>query len=208
VDRARIDQLLRPYANLSAEAIDRTSTYIDMLVRWNARMNLTAVRNPDDIVTRHFGESFFAASHLVVAGKSTQVVDVGSGAGFPGLPLAIYAPDAGVTLIEANTKKAAFLHEVIGALRLSNASIFSGRAEVFPKTADLVTMRAVEKFEQALLVAGELVRDRGRLGLLVGASQLESATRIMSLFVWAEPIAIPGSSTRVLSVGTKIAKVE
>jgi len=62
VDRARIDQLLRPYANLSAEAIDRTSTYIDMLVRWNARMNLTAVRNPDDIVTRHFGESFFAAT--------------------------------------------------------------------------------------------------------------------------------------------------
>jgi 16S rRNA (guanine527-N7)-methyltransferase len=208
VDRARIDQQLRPYAALSAEAIDRTSMYIDMLLRWNARMNLTAVRDLNDIVTRHFGESFFTATHLLEAGKPTQVVDVGSGAGFPGLPLAIYSSDAQVTLIEANTRKAAFLHEVIGALRLSNATIFSGRAEVFSETADVVTMRAVEKFEKSLLVAGELVKDGGRLGLLVGLSQLELAGRIASRFVWAEPIAVPGSHARVLSIGAKSAKVE
>ena len=124
------------------------STYIDLLLRWNARINLTAIRQPEEIVTRHFGESLFAARHLFpaeatteepsepalrsVERNSTSVIDVGSGAGFPGIPIKIWAPDIHLTLIESNQKKATFLREVARTLTLTNINVFPGRAEDYP----------------------------------------------------------------------------
>ncbi len=165
-------------------------------------MNLTAVRKPEEIVTRHFGESLFAAVHLLAEGApETRVIDVGSGAGFPGLPLKIYAPAIRLTLIESHQRKAAFLREVIRGLKLHGAEVFAGRAEDFAGSADLVTMRAVERFERALAAAARLVAPGGRLGLLVGVRQVAAARNAQPTLAWNQVLAIPESDGRVLAVG-------
>ena len=108
-----------------------------------------------------------------------------------------------MTLIESNGKKAAFLNEVISALRLPSARVFSQRAESYPGVADLVTMRAVEKFSSALPLAVRLVRPGGRIGLMIGNSQLDEALAVAPSVSWQDPISVPGGHSRVLAVGTK-----
>lgn len=176
--------------------------YIDILSRWNRKVNLTAVRTPEEVVSRHFGESLFAAEQLLAsAERSLHVIDVGSGAGFPGLPLKIYAPQIRLTLIESNSRKAAFLREVIRRLKFTDAEVFAGRAEEFTGSGGLVTMRAVEKFDRALPAAGRLVQPEGRIALLIGASQVEHAQQGLPDFDWNRPKLIPASEERVLLVG-------
>src|ERR1051326_8404117 len=97
MDAAEIAGLLAPYIELDEKQLADTSIYIDVLLKWNARMNLTAVREPRRIVQRHFGESFFAAQRLLGPEDAFKIVDVGSGAGFPGLPIALYAAHSEVT---------------------------------------------------------------------------------------------------------------
>jgi len=203
MDSATIAELLRPFAALDQKQLDQVSRYLNLLLKWNARMNLTAVRDPREIVARHFGESFFAADKLLERDRELAVIDLGSGAGFPGLPLAIFAPWAQVTLIESNNRKSAFLNEVIFALQLSNAKVFARRAEDYPDEADLVTMRAVEKFTEALPIAMRLVRVGGRLGLMIGAAQVEQAKNLLPDVEWAAPVAVPGGHSRVLALGAK-----
>jgi 16S rRNA (guanine527-N7)-methyltransferase len=200
-------------AALSAAQLQDISTYIDILLRWNARINLTAVRDPEAIVTRHFGESLFAARHLVPESSSVPSVspvveafeslaDVGSGAGFPGLPIKLWAPQLSLTLIESNHKKAAFLREVTRALRLTDVNIQNQRAENLSGTTfQVVTLRAVERFERVLPTAAALVAPAGRLALLIGASQRGSAQESLPQFLWSEPVPLPHSSARVLLIG-------
>ncbi len=203
VDSATIAALLRPYAELSSKQLEQTSIYLDLLLKWNAKVNLTAVRKPEEIITRHFGESFFAARMLFPQPLRERVVDLGSGAGFPGLPLAIFVPELGVTLIESNLKKAAFLNEVIRTLALNNAKVFSQRAETYADTADVVTMRAVEKFEKVLPVALGLIREGGRIALMIGASQLGGLKALAGEVEWQEPWRVPGGASRMLVQGIK-----
>jgi 16S rRNA (guanine527-N7)-methyltransferase len=207
VNEQAIARLLHPYATLDGLHLHQTSIYIDLLLKWNSKINLTAIRDPQQMVTRHFGESFFAASCLVARDWEGTVIDVGSGAGFPGLPLAMYAPSARVTVIESRGKKAAFLNEVIFALGLKNAKVFRGRAEAFPESVDLVTMRAVERFENTLPVAEGLVRPGGRLALMIGGSQVSSAEQLAPNLKWHPAVAIPGGESRLLLVGTKLVNV-
>jgi 16S rRNA (guanine527-N7)-methyltransferase len=202
VESPTIARLLSPFVELNSEQLSKTSTYIDLLLKWNAKVNLTAVRTPEEIVTRHFGESFFAAAKLAPQAGDT-VVDVGSGAGFPGLPLAMFSPGVQVILIESNGKKAAFLNEAISVLQLKNAKAFGQRAETHPGGADLVTMRAVEKFDKALPVALSLVREDGRLALMIGAAQLGTAASLTPGVSWQDPIVVPQGHSRVLAVGIK-----
>ena len=125
-----LTDLLRPFLAkpLSTEQTKQVVIYLDSLLKWNAKISLTAVRSPEEIVQRHFGESFFAAERAGVA-EAFSLIDVGSGAGFPGLPMAILAPTVQVTLIESQQKKVAFLREVVRALELKNVSVYAGRAE-------------------------------------------------------------------------------
>ena len=208
MDAAEISRLLEPFVSptrLSAEQLECISTYIDILQTWNRKINLTSVRRPEEMLTRHFGESLFAALHLMadplLADQSLRVIDVGSGAGFPGLPMKIYAPAIRLTLIESNQRKAAFLREVIRELKLDGAEVFAGRAEDFVGTADLVTMRAVEKFERALSAAVRLVAPSGRIALLIGAPQVDEAQRAQPGLIWGPALGVPASSQRVLEVG-------
>jgi len=111
-----------------------------------------------------------------------------------------------VTLIESNQKKATFLKEVIFALELDNATVFHGRGETCAERADLVIMRAVEKFEDSLVVASNLARPNGTVALMIGASQVSRA-RAVSNVEWMETVQLPGSESRILLVGIKRVKV-
>jgi 16S rRNA (guanine527-N7)-methyltransferase len=240
---------------LSAKQLQCISTYIDILLRWNARVNLTAIRDEEEIVTRHFGESLFAARHLLPEASNAEaaarevcaehrgraalqgrvedetdgalapgvsslepmlgeaaeqrkritVADVGSGAGFPGIPIKLWAPEISLTLVESNHKKATFLREVLRALTLTHVDIQNVRAESLrPRSFDLVTLRAVEHFETILPIASGLLAPSGRLALLIGSSQLAAAHAILPRLTWSEPVPIPESRSRALAVAENI----
>jgi 16S rRNA (guanine(527)-N(7))-methyltransferase RsmG len=297
-------------AFLSTAQLQSISTYIDILLRWNARINLTAIRDPEDIVTRHFGESLFAARHLFpvrdagpaakrrqnaahslprasrggasrgspppteqategrknLASKQADLrsyqgtassraesttgqagalapegaandrsqpapseakgptptapislADIGSGAGFPGLPIKLWAPQISLTLIESNHKKATFLREVVRALTLTDINIRNVRADKllpqkqyqaggarhFQPPFDVVTLRAVERFPDILPQAATLVAPAGRLTLLIGSAQQAHVLATLPTFHWLPPTPVPLSKSRILLVGTR-----
>jgi 16S rRNA (guanine527-N7)-methyltransferase len=224
----RIAELLQPFLSdasgagassssgethlLSRVQLDSISTYIDILLYWNARINLTAVSDPEEIVTRHFGESLFCARHLFprrADGISTtsqtkgpeHLADLGSGAGFPGIAIKLWAPHIALTLIESNQKKATFLREVTRALTLTDINIQNARAEALPLACfDIVTLRAVERFDSVLPTAGALLAPRGRLALLISASQLKTLQARLPAFRWDSPIPVPASQSRLLAI--------
>lgn len=206
MDSARIAELLGPYlaTPLKPQQLNAVYTHLNLLVRWSAKTNLTAVRDPEAMVVRHFGESFFAAAR-VLSPELATVFDLGSGAGFPGIPLAIYAPRVAVTLIEAQDKKATFLKEVVRAIALPNVSVLGVRGETLlgrKLAAHLVTMRAVENFADSVTLAAQLAGARGRLALLIGTAQVDTARRLLPRFQWEAPVAVPGGNARVLLIGS------
>ncbi len=199
-----IAALLAPFmgSRLTDSQVAAIGTYIDLLLKWNAKLNLTAIRDPRETVTRHFGESLFAAKQLFPAGDSHEsVIDLGSGAGFPGLPLKIWSPGLELTLVESNQRKATFLREVIRALDLKSTVVLTARAESVSLRADLITLRAVEHFDRILPVAFDLVRSGGTIVLLIGESQVGIAQSKLPTVGWRNPIPIPLSSNRVLLIG-------
>jgi 16S rRNA (guanine527-N7)-methyltransferase len=232
---ARIAELLAPYLNpavLSPAQLKDISTYIDLLTHWNARINLTAIRSEEEMVTRHFGESVFAARHLFPASPVNQdldfdsdpslpaqsdptrhsvlrtrssllAADLGSGAGFPGIPIKLWAPEIHMTLIESNHKKSAFLREVVRSLTLTNIDIQTARAESLSQTYDVVTLRAVERFPLILSIAARLTKPSGCLALLIAASQIDQARAILPSFTWHDPISVPDSRSRLLAIASR-----
>jgi 16S rRNA (guanine527-N7)-methyltransferase len=201
VDTAQIAALLQPFAGeLTESQLNQISTYIDIMARWADKVNLTAVRTPEEIVTRHFGEALYAARTLVAPDAAFDVIDVGSGAGFPGMPLKLWAPRIRLTLVEANNKKATFLREVVRGLGFGGVTVVAARAETLKDKADLVTLRAVEAFDDILPVAGDLVRPGGRLALFVTVRQVGIAHRLPD-FDWQPPLPVPGSRSRVVLAG-------
>jgi 16S rRNA (guanine527-N7)-methyltransferase len=207
---SHIGELLNPYLvglGLPPGIYDQLSAYLDLLLRWNAKTNLTAIREPESIVTRHFGESLFTAGVLFGNESSgahcpTTLADLGSGAGFPGLPIKLAFPELHITLIESQNKKAAFLKEVIRALGLQGIEVYNGRAEQWGRQTDVVTLRAVEKFESILPGAAELVAPGGRLCLLVGGRFDTSALQIAGI-QWRAPVNVPASEGRKLLIGRR-----
>jgi len=132
------------------------------------------------------------------------VADIGSGAGFPGIPIKLWAPEIALTLIESNYKKAAFLKEVTRSLTLTNINIQNNRAESLPEASfDVVTLRAVERFESILPVAARLVAPKGRLALLIGQAQFPPAQSALAALDWSDPIPVPASQSRVLAIACK-----
>jgi 16S rRNA (guanine527-N7)-methyltransferase len=187
--------LLEPYlapAKVPAGLYAQLSGYLDLLLKWNSRTNLTAVREPEEIVRRHFGESLFAARHL---GPEVQtLLDLGSGAGFPGLPVALLRPEIRVTLAESQNKKATFLREVARTLELANVEVWAQRAEAMPPERQFhtVTLRAVDNMEAALAAAEP--RAAGQLALLTSAASAPA----LAAFPRQTRIPVPESETRIL----------
>jgi 16S rRNA (guanine527-N7)-methyltransferase len=169
---SRIAALLEPYlgaAPVFPGLYSQLSNYLDLLVKWNARTNLTAIREPEEMVRRHFGESLFAAVHLGARLPSgARVLDFGSGAGFPGLPIQLLHPELRVTLAESQGKKSSFLREAVRTLGLPT-EVWAGRVEAMPavdgssRRFDAVTLRAVDNMQQALAEARQRVAPGGWL---------------------------------------------
>jgi len=142
-------------------------TYLSLILRWNARVNLTAIRDEEGILSRHFVESILRARALP-AGIAT-LLDFGSGAGFPGIPIALCRPAIAVTLAESQGKKAAFLQEAVRILGIS-AKVYAQRAETLSAQFDCVTLRAVDRMPQAVKAASLLVAPHGWMVLMTTRS--------------------------------------
>jgi 16S rRNA (guanine527-N7)-methyltransferase len=180
-------------------------------------VNLTSIRSEDEIVTRHFGESFFAARHLFphransensaeTISQKSSLADLGSGAGFPGIPIKLWAPEIALTLIESNHKKAAFLREVSRALTLTDVDVQNLRAEDLPQTFNVVTLRAVERFTEILPIAAALLAPQGRLALLISKTQFESSRQALQTMTWQPPLAVPNSEARIFLIGSNVSQ--
>ena len=188
---------------LDSALSQRFENYLSLILRWNARVNLTAVRDEDAILSRHFVESIVCARALP-AGIVT-LLDFGSGAGFPGIPIALCRPEIAVTLAESQGKKAAFLQEAVRVLEIA-ASVHSVRAETLGGTAfDCVILRAVDKMHQAVRAAAKLLLPGGWLALMTTESELEGLEGAAGPdFSWHCAVRLPRSDDRVLALGVHI----
>jgi 16S rRNA (guanine527-N7)-methyltransferase len=197
----RLSQLLAAadLEQVDAETAGKFQTYLDLLIRWNARINLTAIRNPEDILSRHFVESIACAQSLPPEIKT--LLDFGSGAGFPGIPIALCRPEIAVALAESQSKKAAFLREALRSTGMEGR-VFTGRAERIGQTFDCVTLRAVDRMGSAIMAAAGLVAPGGFLALMVtGRESLACQDAAGEHFTWSAPVQIPLSSDRILLLG-------
>lgn len=214
IEAAISPMLLQP---LSAAAYPLLTRYLQLLTHWNNKMNLTAVRDPEVLVRLHLAECLRAAQSIPA--EVETVLDFGSGAGFPGIPIQIVRPDLRVTLAESQKKKAAFLREAVRDMSLNGASVHAGRVEDMASSAvfDLVTLRAVDKMGEAVLAALPHLRpprdssggtcmvltSQSLVSEVIAASSLpKGATPVGMDWLPAEPI--PGTNQRVILVGRRI----
>ena len=177
--------------------------YIRTLLRWNEKLNLTAIRDPLEILYRHFCESMFAAGAIPV--DKGRLADIGSGPGFPGIPLKIVRPGLELCLVESNIKKGTFLAEVVRELQLTNSRVLISRYEELGEELaplDYVCSRAVGEFGPFLEWARSDRVQAVTVVLWIGGRDLEEVKRIKS-WEWREPILIPKSLQRYLLVGKK-----
>jgi 16S rRNA (guanine527-N7)-methyltransferase len=185
------------------EQVDAIQRYMAMLLSWNEKVNLTAIRDPLEVLYRHFCECMYAA--VAVPLQAGRLADVGSGAGFPGLALKIVRPELQVFLIESNVKKATFLAEVVRELQLADTRVLVSRYEELGEEImplDFVCSRALGVFDKFLSWARSDRVAAGQAILWVGGRDIEEIKKIAG-WIWTEPISVPHSLQRFLLVGTR-----
>ena len=201
---AGIARALEPFGVPTSSALaGQIRAYIELLLRWNQKISLTSIARPEAILQRHFGESMFAAQAVpMVRGR---LIDVGAGAGFPGLALKLASPELEVMLVEANQKKAAFLGEVVRTLELKGARVLAQRIEELQGAnyaAEFVSCRAVRTDKKLIAFAGNALASGGSMVFWVGTKEAE-AIREQGGWVWRKPVPIPLSTNRLILVGRK-----
>jgi len=195
---------LRAYGVLAtADVCSAIRTYISLLLHWNQKMSLTAITDPLEVLRFHFGESMFAAPFLFTNANG-RLADVGSGAGFPGLPLKILIPTLQLILMESNAKKATFLAEVVRRLGTRGVEIYRGRFEHYAATCpkfNFIAARALGMHEELTEWAFSAIQAGGTIILWLGE---HDSVKVASEgpWVWHNPIPVPGSLSRKLLVGT------
>ncbi|HYL86093.1 MAG TPA: 16S rRNA (guanine(527)-N(7))-methyltransferase RsmG [Candidatus Angelobacter sp.] len=185
------------------EQVLQIQQYIKILLAWNDKVNLTAIRDPLEILYRHFCESMFAAISVPI--ESGRLADVGSGAGFPGLPLKILRPGLRVFLVESNLKKATFLLEVVRELGLTETQVLVRRYEELGEEVaplDFLCARALGEFPAFLEWARSEQIAAKQVILWIGARDLPEIQKVRT-WEWREPIPVPNSLRRLLLVGVK-----
>ena len=153
-------KLLKEFG-LNEHQISKFRRYLELLLEWNEKFNLTAITDKDEIEEKHFIDSIELVKFFDV--KNKTLLDVGSGAGFPGIPLAIVEPTLNITLLESNGKRVSFLREVVKELDLKNVEIIQGRSEELGvrEKYDIVTARAVKELNVLLEITFYLVKVGG-----------------------------------------------
>ena len=186
---------------LPSEVGDQLAEYLQLLLHWNARLNLTAVRDPSQIVSRHLIESIQCAQALP---EVHTLLDFGSGAGLPGIPIAIVRPEIRVTLGESQRKKAAFLREAVRTLGL-NAEVYDGRIEKMPEGLlfDVVTLRAVDDMAEACRGATQRLDTGGWLVLFATVRRELSLKAVLSDIDWMRRLPTAGLDDGMLQMGQK-----
>jgi 16S rRNA (guanine527-N7)-methyltransferase len=190
--------------SLSSRQLKSISAYLALLKKWNETIPLTSVEDEREMVARHFGESIFANSVIPIG--TGRLADVGSGAGFPGLPLKIAFPELRVTLLEPNIKKCAFLREVQAALAITGVETVRLRYEDFsaqPASFDFICSRALGGYKRLLQWSRRLLAERGHVVLWLGFDDCTLISRTKGWF-WEVPVRIPESKRRVVLVGRPI----
>ena len=195
------DGVMALQQDLPPESIEKLAMLLAELTRWNARINLTAIRDPVAMVSGHILDSLAVRPLL----EGRRVIDVGTGAGFPGLPLAIAEPQIQFGLLDSNGKKISFVQHVIGELGLSNASAIRARAEDYAPAErfDTVIARALASIPKLLQLAGHLIREEGVLLALKGkhaAAELESIEEIPGWKYVVTDVTVPGLETHARHV--------
>lgn len=199
-----INKALREFQmEVAPEQITAIQTYMAMLLAWNEKINLTAIRDPLEMLYRHFCESMYAG--VAVPLRVGRLADVGSGGGFPGLALKIIRPELQVFLIESNVKKATFLAEVVRELGLADTRVLVSRYEELGEEVaplDFVCSRALGAFDKFLSWAGSERVTASHVILWAGGRDLEEIKKTRG-WSWRAPIVIPHSLQRFLLVGSR-----
>ena len=194
MNEATAYQLLEPFGlNLSSDQVGQLIAYLELLMRWNEKINLTSLRDPASCVTRHFGESLYLARWVLLHGR---LLDIGSGAGFPGLCLKIVFPDLAVTLLEPVAKKRAFLKEAARVCGMSLVEVRRERLENYVAGGalaayDAATARAVGHLEQLLPLAWRCLKAGGGLFLWLSRSQATSLAYIKAEWDVVRRLPVP-----------------
>jgi 16S rRNA (guanine527-N7)-methyltransferase len=202
--RAVLRRLLEPFSLvLDDSQEERLLAYLDLLLRWNSRINLIGPATPEQCVTRHFAESLYLTRHVNLHGR---LLDIGSGAGFPGLALKIARQDLDITLLEPIAKKRAFLKEVARACQMGSVEVLPDRLECFAKLVprpsfDFVTSRAVGGVSDLAEYSSILLKKGGILCLWLGRGQASELPGSGSIYTWRKSIPVPLSRKREIAVG-------
>jgi len=197
-----MEAILAPFGlRLSAGQLKQVREYVGILLQWNQKVNLTSLQDEREILRRHFGESMFAAHAVPIS--HGRLADVGSGAGFPGLALKIGCPALEAVLFEANARRAAFLREIKGALKLAGVEVVRDRFERGLASRggfDFATARALGGVGRLLKLLAQSLTPGGKVVLWVGVEGAELLARQPG-WVWRPAIPVPESARRVLLVG-------
>lgn len=196
-----IQRTLRTYGFSASPAYcEQVTAYVELLLRWNRKVSLTTVTEPHEILKFHFGESLLGIGAATI--ENGRLADLGSGAGFPGVPIAMAKPGLEAILIESNAKKAAFLEEVRRDLNLKNVSVHKGRIEELPASEkfDFVAARALGRHREFLGWTGKRLLEGGRAVLWLSAAGFVEVKGVPE-WEWREPVRIPGTRDRFVAVG-------
>jgi len=180
----------------------RFEDYVSLFLRWNERVNLSAIRDEAGIISRHIVEAIDVSNALPQGIKT--LLDFGSGAGLPGIPIALCRPEIAVTLAESRGKKAAFLQEAVRVLGIQ-AKVHAGRAEALRTVFDCVILRAVDKMPRAVAAAVQLVAPAGWLTLMTTGAEIAQLRKAAGTEIsWGEPAKLPFGDDRILALGQRV----
>lgn len=191
---AQIQANLQDLVRLSDEQTAKLYSHFELLLLWNRKLNLTSIRSPEEVVLRHYCEGLFFAFHLPDTDINVRIADIGSGAGFPGVPMAVFRSDWRVTLVESHQRKGVFLRQ--STRELYNVRVLVNRAEIVTEQFDWIVSRAIDAGQVLRLIP----KVASRVGLLIGAGD---ANAVLSRpgFQWSDPVRLPWGERRVCLFG-------